>query len=442
VAGGCLHIAGLAVKKLAPGTPGQEPSVGQYLSFQSPFYVSLFRSSLLAKSRLAWLFAALLATPACKSNTPDPDSTAAPTADATVLTGSTLIGEYSAATLASRASSVPLVGALANYRIRVYRLTYRTHTPEGQEVTASGAALVPVAATALPVLSYQHGTLLPSSEGQAPSYYAPGSDVWSIVSILASTGYVVSAPDYLGYGATKALPHPYEHGASLASASADMLRATREFCQQQKVDVNQKNFLLGYSEGGYATMALHKLLQEKYATALPVTASAPGAGAYHKTAFVRYILSATQPFNYLSTYVWVLRTYDRIYALNRPYAFYYQEPYATQLQANPFGSVPNQVSQLFTASFRQAVLTNSDAAFSKALADNDVYDWKPTAPLALFHGTADDYVPFFNSQDAYDAMQKQGATQVELHPIQGGDHFSSAAAYTLGAYGFIRQFDK
>jgi pimeloyl-ACP methyl ester carboxylesterase len=414
---------------------------GSLLSRPFPFTVSLFRSSLLAKSRLAWLFAALLATPACKSNTPDPDVTA-PTAEATVLTGSTLIGEYSAATLAGRASAVPLVGALVNYPVRVYRLTYRTRTPEGQETTASGAVLVPVAAMALPVLSYQHGTLLPSSESQAPSYYAQGTDVWSIVSILASTGYVVSAPDYLGYGASKALPHPYEHAASLASASADMLRATREFCQQQKVSVNQKNFLLGYSEGGYATMALHKLLQEQYATALPVTASAPGAGAYHKTAFARYILSSTQPLSFLSTYVWVLRTYDRVYALNRPYAFYYQEPYATQLQANPFGSVPGLASQLFATSFRQAVLTNSDAPLAAAVAANDVYDWKPTAPLALFHGTADDYVPFFNSQDAYDAMQKQGATQVELHPIQGGNHFSSAAAYTLGAYGFISQYNK
>ena len=403
--------------------------------------MSLFRSFFLAKSRLAWLLAALLAAPACKSHSPDPDATA-PAAEATVLTGSTLIGEYSAATLAGRVSSVPLVGALVNYPIKVYRLTYRTRTPEGQETTASGAVLVPVASQALPVLSYQHGTLTPSSEGQAPSYYASGSDVWSIVSILASTGYVVSAPDYLGYGASKALPHPYEHAASLASASADMLRAAREFCKQQKVSVNQKNFLLGYSEGGYATMALHKLLQEKYATELPVAASAPGAGAYHKTAFARYILNATQPLNFLSTYVWVLRTYDRIYALNRPYSFYYQEPYATQLQANPFGAVPSQPSQLFAASFRQAVLNNADTALNSALTDNDIYDWKPTAPLALFHGTADDYVPFFNSQDAYDAMQKRGSTQVELHPIQGGNHFSSAAAYTLGAYGFISQYNK
>ena len=104
--------------------------------------------------------------------------------------------------------------------------------------------------------------------------------------------------------------------------------------------------------------------------------------------------------------------------------------------------MPSQQSQLFATPFRQAVLDNSNVALSKALADNDIYDWKPTAPLALFHGTADDYVPFFNSQDAYDAMQARGATQVTLRPIQGGNHFTSATTYTLGAYAFISQYNQ
>ncbi|MBF9237142.1 alpha/beta fold hydrolase [Hymenobacter sp. BT683] len=401
--------------------------------------MTLSTLTILSKYRFIWLFVALLGAPACKSSIPEP-ATEAPAAAETVLTGSTLIAEVSATALTDRVQGVPLAGALVRYPIQVYRLTYRTKTPEGTETTASGAVLVPVGAGPLPVLSYQHGTLQPRSEPQAPSYYARGSDVWSVISVLASTGYVVSAPDYLGYGASKALPHPYEHAASLASSSADMLRATREFCQQQKVNINQKNFLLGYSEGGYATMALHKLLEEKYATALPVTASAPGAGAYHKSAFARYILGATQPLSFLSTYVWVLRTYDRIYALNRPFSFYYQQPYAAQLQADPFADVPSQQAQLFAASFREAVLGNNDAPLAAALAANDIYDWKPRAPLALFHGTADDYVPFFNSQDAYDTMQQRGATQVQLRPIQGGNHFTSVTAYTLGAYAFISQF--
>ena len=419
--------------------PCQSALGGTFTTINLLLNVSLFRFPLSATRTFLVAGTALLAVFANQPATAQPTTPPAATARATVLVGSTLIGEYSAATLAGRLPGAPLVARLVHYPVRAYRLTYRTRTPEGVETTASGAALVPVAPGPLPVLSYQHGTIAPSRETQAPSYYAAGNEVWSAVSVVASTGFVVSAPDYLGYGASKALPHPYEHAASLASASADMLRATREFCQQQKVAVNQKNYLIGYSEGGYATMALHKLLEEKYAATLPVAASAPGAGAYHKTAFARYILGATQPLNFLSTYVWVLRTYDHLYALNRPFSFYYQEPYATQLQANPFAAVPSQQSQLFAPAFRQALLNGADAPLAAALAANDLYDWKPRAPLALFHGTADDYVPFFNSQDAYDAMRRRGATQVELHPIPGGNHFSAAAQYTLGAYLFISQ---
>ncbi|GAB3239856.1 hypothetical protein GCM10027346_33450 [Hymenobacter seoulensis] len=406
----------------------------------------LRRSS--ARIPATWLLSLLVlltAAPGCKSNSPEPAApiTATPPVapePKAVLVGSTLIGEYSTTALAGRVNEIPLVGALARYPIKVYRLTYATTNTDGKAVTASGAVLVPVTPQALPVISYQHGTLRPEDENRAPSYYNSGSELWSVVSVLAATGYVVSAPDYIGYGASKALPHPYEHGPSLATASADMLRATREFLKKENVAVNQKNFLLGYSEGGYATMALHKLLEEKYATELPVTASAPGAGAYHKTAFAQYIMKSEQSLNFLSTYVWVLTTYNSVYGLNRPLSAYFKEPYAAQLQANPFGAVPSRPQQLFAEPFRQAVLTSSDAALSATFRSNDLHDWKPVAPLALFHGTADDYVPFFNSEDAYNAMRARGATQVQLRPIQGGNHFTSVANYTLQAFAFISQY--
>ncbi|PJJ48587.1 alpha/beta hydrolase family protein [Hymenobacter chitinivorans] len=356
------------------------------------------------------------------------------------LVSSTLIGEYSPAQLAGRVKDIPLVGALVRYPIRVYRLTYTTPDATGQPITASGALLVPVTTQAMPLLSYQHGTIRPDDEDRAPSYYSSSSEVYSAVSVLASTGYIVSAPDYIGYGASKNRPHPYEHAASLASASLDMLRAAREFAAKEKLALNQKNFLLGYSEGGYATLALHKLMEEKAAQEFTVTASAPGAGAYHKSAFAEYILKSDEPLNFLSTYVWVLDTYNRTYSLNRPINYYVNEPWATQLQTNLYGEVSSQAKELFTAKFRQGILDKTDAQMLAAFRANDIYDWQPKAPLALFHGTADDYVPFFNSQHAYDAMKARGATQVTLHPIQGGNHFSSAPSYTLQAFAFISQY--
>ncbi|MCB2409282.1 alpha/beta hydrolase family protein [Hymenobacter lucidus] len=390
---------------------------------------------------LLWAGVSTASGLSCTKDAAAPQTTAeTPAAPETHLVSSTLIGEYSAATLAGRVSEIPIAGALVKYPIRVYRLNYTTLNTDGKAITASGALLVPVTTQALPLLSYQHGTIRPDDEGRAPSYYSQSSEVWSAVSVLASTGYVVSAPDYIGYGASKAQPHPYEHGASLASASLDMLRAAREFAAKEKLTLNQKNFLLGYSEGGYATLALHKLMEEKAAGEFTVTASAPGAGAYHKSAFADYILKSDEPLSFLSTYVWVLDTYNRVYDINRPIPFYVNQPWAAQLQANLYGEVPSHAKELFTAPFRQGILDKTDQQMLTAFRANDIYDWQPKAPLALFHGTADDYVPFFNSQDAYNAMKARGATQVQLRPIPGGNHFSSAATYTLQAFAFISQY--
>lgn len=387
---------------------------------------------------MLWAVLGVAAGSSCsKETSPQPE---APAVVETHLLNSTLIGEYSPTALAGRVPGMPLAGALVRYPIRVYKLTYTTQNTDGQKVTASGALLVPITTQALPLLSYQHGTISPEGEDRAPSYYGASSEVYSAVSLLASTGYIVSAPDYIGYGAAKNLPHPYEHAASLASTSLDMMRAAKEFCEKQKVALNKKNYLLGYSEGGYATMALHKLIEEKYPTEFVVTASAPGAGAYHKTAFANYILSSEQKLSFLSSYVWVLDTYNRVYNINRAPNYYFNQPWATQLQANPFGDVPEKPAELFTSTFRTSILNKTDAPMTAAFQDNDIYDWKPKAPLALFHGTADDYVPYFNSEDAYKAMRARGATQVSLHPIQGGNHFTSVTQYTLEALGFISQY--
>jgi pimeloyl-ACP methyl ester carboxylesterase len=403
-----------------------------------PYFASLFWLSLLLAP--GWSCTKEPALPAAEIPTA-PTAPAVPV-ESNRLLNSTLIGEYTPSELAKRVPDLPIVSALTRYSIRVYKLTYTTPNTDGQPVTASGAVLVPVTSEPLPLLSYQHGTISPKDEGRAPSYYRSGGELYTAISVLASSGYVVVAPDYIGYGASKNLPHPYEHAASLASASLDMLRATREFSKKENIKLNNKNFLLGYSEGGFATLALHKLIEEQHAAEFTITASAPGAGAYNKSAFAEYILKSDQPLNFLSSYVWVLDTYNRVYNINRPLTTYFQEPWATRLQANPFAKMPEQAKQLFTEPFREGILNKTDQPMTTAFRDNDIYDWRPRAPLALFHGTDDDYVPYFNSENAYKAMRARGATQVELRPIKGGNHFTSVPQYTLEALAFFGEYQE
>lgn len=355
------------------------------------------------------------------------------------LVSAQFLGEYSTTQIRERFRQTPQIGLFTQYGVKVYKIVYQTINVDNTPVQASGALLIPVVGKELPLLSLQHGTI--TDQKAAPSNYSSSSDTWSYGTVLASAGFAVAAPDYLGYGASAQVPHPYEHAGSLASASLDMLRAVREFSEQDTFALSDKLFLAGYSEGGYATMALHKLMEEKHADEFSVTASAPGAGAYDKTTFAKYILESSQPQDYINSYLWVLDTYNRVYNLNRPFSQLLNEPYASQVQKEGVRAMVNKnPQQLFTSAFRQGVLNNQDTALLKALGDNDIYDWKPAAPTLLLHGTADNFVPFFNSQRAYDAMRTKGATQVELRKIEGGNHFTSIASYTLQTFLFFGGF--
>lgn len=332
----------------------------------------------------------------------------------------------------------PEIAFLLRYDIAVYRIIYTTTGTNGEPVPASGALVVPSAGIPLPIMSFQHGTI--TEEEAAPSYFTDSS--YSGIALYASAGYIIALPDYLGYGSSRHLDHPYEHGKSLATASRDMLRAVRELdMTTEDFTANEKLFLTGYSQGGYATMALLRLLEEEHADEFTVTAATAGAGAYNKSMFARHILESNEELTYINYFLWVLVTYNRVYGLNRPYDYFFDEPYAEIIeQGGVFANTEKNPMKLFNSGFRGAVLRGDDPGFIAAIADNDHYDWKPVTPLKLYHGTADDFVFYFNSLSAYEAMTDRGATSVGLVTIPGGDHFTSLADYLTGTFIFFSGF--
>ncbi|HLL95518.1 MAG TPA: lipase family protein [Spirosoma sp.] len=361
---------------------------------------------------------------------------------ARTLVSSSLLTEITAAQLRSRYTGTSAVlQFFIRYGVKVYRLDYNTTNTDGTKIKASGAVLIPSdVPTALPMLSLQHGTI--QNDSDAPSYFGSGSEVYTFGSVLASQGYIIAAPDYIGYGASKDVPHTYEHRSSLATASLDMLRATREFLSEGNVNWDKRLYIAGYSEGGYATMALQKKIEEETNGEFNLMASSCGAGAYDKSAFMRQVVnersSGSAYINRL--YIWVLLTYNRIYGLNRPMSYYFREPYATQVTAKgKDADIGVSLNTTFTDSFKKAVLDGKDVEFLKAVQDNDIHDWKPRTPTRLFHGDADDTVLYLNSLNAYNAMQKRGASNVELVTLRGANHASGILGFITGTYSFFGQ---
>jgi hypothetical protein len=362
------------------------------------------------------------------------------------LVSSTLIGDYPVASLKTRADGITgggnavltsVINGLLKNDIKAYKIVYKTTNTDGTEIQASGALIIPNTADAVAMISQQHGTI--RTDAQAPSNYGTNSEAYSIASIFASNGFIISCPDYIGYGVSKNIEHPYEHRESLAQASLDMLRASIEFVNKEKRNWNKKVMITGYSQGGFATMSLQKKIEENFPNEFNLVASSCGAGAYNKSQFMKDLINTTThgiP-EYNQLYIWVTQTYNRVYKLNRLMNTYFKEPYATDIQTNGNNAAIKVSANLaFNDTFRTGVNNGTDTQFLNAVKDNDVFDWGPKTETRLYHGDADQQVFYNNSATAEKAMKAKGGN-VTLFTTKGGTHGSTLQDYALGTFTFF-----
>lgn len=306
------------------------------------------------------------------------------------------------------------------YSIFIQRIVYKTVTPDGRIIDASGVLAYPIKAAggSSPMLSYQHGTIFQDSESPSTRSYASPDPV---MMVMAGSGFIVAMPDYVGYATSTSEIHPYVNAQSLAAATVDMLRATRQLLADKNILTNGQLFLAGYSEGGYATLATQKEMEQNLAAEFPITASIPGAGSYDMSGTAQYLVGlATIPYPELIGFVF--KSYDYWYGWNSINSAF-QSPYSNIVATGYDGSM-NQASlhaalttdsaTLFNSTFRSDFLGGGQAAIKADIAKNDIYNWAPKTPTHLFHGQDDTVVPYANTTTAATAMAAAGSTSVTV----------------------------
>ncbi|WP_240676070.1 alpha/beta fold hydrolase [Botryobacter ruber] len=314
------------------------------------------------------------------------------------------------------------------YGVSVYKMVYTT-SYQGKEIKASGLVCIPVGITTpAPVISAQHGTIFAHREAPTASTDVSGFE------LLAAAGYITFMPDYIGFGESKNVFHPYYDQKHSALAVVDMLKAGRSFYKEQNLTTNNKLFLVGYSEGGYVTMAAQKEIETNPAHGLKVTASAAGAGGYDLTAMLSDVTSG-QPYSFPAYLAYILQAYNYTNDWKRPLSELFQEPYASRLPglfngSNRAGDINNQLhpdpATLFAPAFFNGLKdANKEQVFKQALQDNSLTDWAPQSPTRLYHGTADMIVPYSNSEKTFAALKARGAKNITFTPIPGGAHNTS-----------------
>ena len=370
--------------------------------------------------RLIWVLLLLAGLAACGSSDDAPPPSVSQRGDLVSATRVTTIS-VDAVDLwitALRLLGVDTTGLNAKYGVALYKIVYKTVAPDGRLINASGALAYPLklSGAASPVLSFQHETAFLHSE--APSNNASNNQA---LLVLAGIGYVTLMPDYIGYAESGNEVHTFVLAQGLAAATIDMLRASRRLLANNNINTNGQLFLTGYSEGGYATLAAQKEMEQNLASEFQITASLPAAGPYDLSSTMQYMVG--QPTNDNPQLVgFVFKAYDHWYRWNRINDIF-QSPYNAVIASQYDGQhnsgtikagLTTAMADLFTSSFRSAFLGSGETAIKLDLAANDIYNWAPRTPTRLFHGQDDSIVPYANATTALTAMRAAGATNVTL----------------------------
>lgn len=318
------------------------------------------------------------------------------------LREATRLGRITAAEIAQavQAAGERVPEVTPRYAVTTYRLNYLTIGADGRQLTASGLVAVPdkPAGARSPVMSYQHGTIFRDAE--APSNHAVAEEP---AVVMASLGYVVLAADYLGYGASRGVPHPYLQAGPAAAAVLDLLTAAKYWRQLNRVADNGQLFLVGYSEGGHATLAAHRALQAgSHPQKAQLVGSVAGGGPYQVQATMDALLGLVAADNPL------------IAALLRPGTLKGLNSTLRLLVRNQLldKALPDDADVAFDPRFIDLYLADDNAGLDTL---SNVHDWAPQRPVRLFHGREDRTVPYASASTALAAMQARGAgAQVTL----------------------------
>lgn len=180
-------------------------------------------------------------------------------------------------------SELPIVTGVQGWRI-----TYQTKDLQGERTNASGLLLIPNDLDYKQphaLVNVLHATI--TSNYDAPGQF-PKEGLWE-----AGSGLVVAAPDYLGFGASNHIFHPFLIEKGYQESLADFISAIYWLANNKlNLNLDKGLFIKGHSEGGYATLALQKYLEEidpsgeKY----NLKAAASSSGPYSTFGASQYIL--------------------------------------------------------------------------------------------------------------------------------------------------------
>jgi pimeloyl-ACP methyl ester carboxylesterase len=357
---------------------------------------------------------------------------------------------YISALLNFAAPEYPELNDLTSYLsgdVNVYKIVYRTKV-FNDDINASGLVCTPSSGGNYPVICFQNGTNTLNSS--APSEY-PLNLMYQFVEFVASMGYIVVIPDYPGFGESADIPHPYLIKEPTVRSTVDMLYAVREMLPGEITGVEaEKNlYVFGYSQGGWATLALHKDIEQNHSDDFDLKGSVCGAGPYNLNLLFSGMTTTTAyP---MPVYIgYIVNAYSVYHQFTNPVSDIFKEPYASRLGSLYTGTLGSDqinsqlttsVPDLFTADFLSGFLSDSKySSVREGLAANSITAWKTSVPVYFIHGGGDTSVNPITTENIYSDMIQAGTSAdiCKKEILPGLDHGDAVVPAMVKGLLFIR----
>jgi hypothetical protein len=332
------------------------------------------------------------------------------------------------------------------YDIAVYKVTYST-TFKNASILASGLICVPKSSASFPLLTFQNGTN--TKNANAPSMDLTNSS-FELIEGMASTGYVILIPDYIGFGASSSILHPYHHRESNNSAVIDLIKAAEEFLSSKPggASGNGKLYLMGYSQGGWATLsALDELEKHPIATE-QIQAVSCGAGSYDLIAMTNY-LRQVQTFPSPLYLPYFAQSHIKNGFISTSLSAIFKEPYAGRIPGlfdglHDAGQIDAQLNDSISKFLTDSILLNfeTSASFNELrneLIVNSVPPWKTVNRIFFAAGTSDKDVPSFISENTFNAFKDLGvdSSRIKLSLYPNLDHGTALIPWGLETFNWF-----
>ena len=320
------------------------------------------------------------------------------------------------------------------YGYKAYKISYNTTDEEGNGVKASGLFVIPTGlptivntTLGLSMVADDHGTIFANREAPSVIAYATGAPYGASIIMTSLGGFATLQPDYIGFGDSKEHYHPFALKDSLANSTVDFIKQVKIFAKDNNIKLNNQLFLTGYSEGGYASLATLKKIEDEQLSNLKVSMAVPMAGPYALKVMSDAILS--QPKLGVPAFMANI-AYAYAKANNEETSSIVNALYASKLPTLFNGDLDGskidpQLTRditgskgLFNQSFLIDYFKNKSNWFKVATTKNSLHKWAPTTPVRLVHCEGDDVIPYAISQLTVGTMNAMGATNVVLVPVE------------------------